>query len=147
MVEFLGLTLAQAEDAPPAVSTPEAPAVGPASPGTPGEAAPGAAQGPGSPGASPPPRSGFDPTIFIIILMVGVFWFIMMGGQRKEKKKRAAMLAALAKGAKVQTIGGILGTVVEVRDNEVLVKVDENSNTRMRFAKSAIQAVLEEKED
>ena len=54
------------------------------------------------------------------------------------------MLATLAKGAKVTTVGGVLGTVVEVRDEEVVVKVDENSNTRMRFAKSAINAVTAE---
>jgi len=54
------------------------------------------------------------------------------------------MLAALKKGDKVQTAGGILGTVVEVRDSEVVVKVDENANTRLRFARSAIQAVLDD---
>ena len=51
-------------------------------------------------------------------------------------------MASLAKGSKVQTIGGILGTVVEVRDDELIVKVDENSNTRLRFAKSAVTTVL-----
>ncbi|MAE67472.1 MAG: preprotein translocase subunit YajC [Phycisphaeraceae bacterium] len=80
------------------------------------------------------------------ILIIAVFWFILMGGQRREKKKRAKMLSALAKGNKVQTVGGIIANVVEVRENEVVLKVDENANTRLRFARSAIQSVLADKE-
>jgi preprotein translocase subunit YajC len=145
---FSALTLAQAQDAPPAVTPIETPSVGPATNGAPTDVTTSTAQGTGQQGAAPPPSGGPGNFSFLlIILMIGVFWFIMMGGQRKEKKRRAAMLSALGKGNKVQTIGGILGTVIEVRDNEVLVKVDENSNTRMRFAKSAIQTVLEDKED
>ena len=61
-----------------------------------------------------------------------------------EKKKRDQMLAELKKGARIQTIGGILGTVLDVRDSEVLVKVDESTNTKMRFARSAIHRVLDD---
>ena len=92
---------------------------------------------------APPPGGGMTMWIFLLLIIV-VMWVFMFSGQRKEKKKRAAMLAAMQKGNKVQTVGGILGTVVEVRDDEVVVKVDENANTRLRFARSAIQAVLDE---
>jgi preprotein translocase subunit YajC len=54
------------------------------------------------------------------------------------------MLGQLKKGDRIQTIGGVLGTVVEARDTEVLVKVDESSNTKIRFARSAIHRVLED---
>ena len=89
------------------------------------------------------------PNIFwMLILGVMMVWiFSMFSGQRREKKKRAALLATLAKGKKVQTVGGILATVVEVRDNDVLLKVDENSNTRIKFSRSAIQSVTEETEE
>lgn len=76
------------------------------------------------------------------ILIIVVFWVLIMGGQRREKKKRKQMLEQLKKNDKVVTIGGILGTVVEIRDNEVVLKVDESSNTRMRFSRSAIQGVV-----
>ncbi len=82
-----------------------------------------------------------------IILIMGVFMFILMGGQRKEKKRRKKMLETLHKGDKVQTVGGILGTIVEMRENEVVVKVDENTNTRIKFGKSAVQTVLSEREE
>ena len=96
----------------------------------------------GSADAGPPP-SNFNMLILLIPLAL-VFFMMSMGG-RKEKKKRAAMMAAMTKGDKVQTIGGILGTVVEVRDDEIIVKVDENANTRLRFSRSAIQSIVESK--
>jgi preprotein translocase subunit YajC len=64
--------------------------------------------------------------------------------QRREKKRRAQMLDALKKGDRIQTIGGILGTVVEVREQEVVIKVDENNNTKLHFARAAIQTILPE---
>ena len=84
--------------------------------------------------------------LWMVLLMIGVFWFFVLGGQRRDKKKRAALLAAIRKGDKVQTAGGIIGTVVEVRPADVLLKVDENTNTRIKFARSAIQNILQDKD-
>lgn len=79
----------------------------------------------------------------IILLGAMVFMiFLTSRRDRKEKKRTASMLSAMKKGDRVQTIGGILGTVMEVRDTEVIVKVDESSNARMHFTRQAIQAVL-----
>lgn len=92
------------------------------------------------------PGSSIMPMMWII--MIGVmFWLIFMGPQRKEKKRRTAMLAALSKGDKIQTVGGVLGTVIEVREADVVVKVDENANTRLRFARSAIQSVVQDQQE
>jgi preprotein translocase subunit YajC len=40
-------------------------------------------------------------------------------------------------------VGGELGSIVEVRDNDVLVKVDESSNTKIRYVKDAVAAIIE----
>ena len=103
---------------------------------------PGPAAGEGAPRQSP--FSGFG---MMLILMMVVFFVFIMGGQRKEKKKKAKLLASLAKGDKVQTVGGILGTVIELRDSDIVLKVDENANTRIKFSRSAIQSVYSEKPD
>lgn len=132
MFGHLTLTLAQ-EDAPPSsppMPIEQAPA-GPAQPGQPG---------PGTPDI--PPRPGIDPIFFIVLGAIVVMIIFSTTGQRKEKKKREAMLAAIKKGDKVQTVGGILGTTLEVKDSHVVVKIDENTNTRVKFARSAIQTVL-----
>jgi preprotein translocase subunit YajC len=97
-----------------------------------------------APAGAPPRSDMFWAQLVPIILMVGVFYWIMMRGGRKERQKHQEMLDGLKRNDRVQTIGGILGTVVDVRDNEVIVKVDENNNTKMRFARSAIKEVMRE---
>ena len=56
------------------------------------------------------------------------------------------MLDNMKRGDRIQTIGGILGTVVEVREGEVVVKVDESNNTKIKFSRSAIQRVVTEED-
>ena len=127
-------------------------AVGPATSTTAPAAGPTATEGvegqdgspPVAPGAAPQRQQGpFGGSgMIFIILMIAVLWFLMIAPQRKEKKKRQRMLAALSKGDRVQTVGGILGTIIEIREHDILLKVDENSNTRMRFSRSAIQSIV-----
>ena len=57
------------------------------------------------------------------------------------------MLSSLEKGDKVQTAGGIIGTITDLKDTEVTLKVDENTNTKMKFARSAVSTVLRDKSD
>ena len=99
------------------------------------------------PAGQPKPLGGGDSfmRIFVpIILMVGVFYWIMIRGQRKDKRRHADMLNAVKRNDRVQTIGGIIGTVVDVRDDQVVLKVDETSNVKMHFSRGAIKEVLEE---
>tara|TARA_Y100001954_G_C15678350_1_gene536419 strand:+ start:179 stop:586 length:408 start_codon:yes stop_codon:yes gene_type:complete len=93
---------------------------------------------------TPPQKNPFDGLMILLPLMLAAMIFMTFRSQSKEKKKRAQLLNALAKGDKVQTIGGIIGNVVEIRDNEIVVKIDENNNTKMKFARSAIQNKIEE---
>jgi preprotein translocase subunit YajC len=93
------------------------------------------------------PQGGGDAfmRVFLpIILMVGVFYWIMIRGQRKDRRRHAEMLNAIKRNDRVQTIGGIIGTVVDVRDDQVVLKVDETSNVKMHFSRGAIKEVLQE---
>ena len=76
----------------------------------------------------------------IIVIMVFIVFSVM--GQRRDKKKRDALLNAIKKHDRVQTVGGVLGSVVEIKPDTVVLKVDESSNTRITFARSSIQQVL-----
>lgn len=91
-------------------------------------------------GAAPPDM--FFRTIFPLLLVVVVFYFFLWRGQSKERKKFEDMLNALKKGDRVLTIGGMFGTVVDVRDREVVLKVDETNNVKIRFTRAAIKEVL-----
>ncbi len=91
----------------------------------------------------PPPTGGGMQMIWIIMLpMLLLLIFSSVMGGRKEKKKRAELMASLKKHDKVQTIGGIIGTVVELSGDEVVLRVDETSKTRVRFSRTAIQQIL-----
>lgn len=85
-----------------------------------------------------------NPMVMIILVGMMILWiFLLGGGSRKQKKKQQELLNSMSKGSKIVTIGGIKGSVVEVREDEVVVKVDENNNTRMKFSKDAIRTVLD----
>ena len=99
----------------------------------------------GEDGAPQQPQPGFDPSFLIVmvVLLIG-FYLLVSLPQRKERKRRQEMLNNLKKGDKIQTVGGILGTVVDLREHELVVKVDESNNVRMRFSRSSVQSVLED---
>jgi len=93
----------------------------------------------------PPPPWWKGNMIFFVMIGGVVLLYIWMGrSRRKQEAKRRDMLASLKKGEKVVTIGGIVGTVIEVKEDEVTVKVDETNNVRMKFVRKAIQSVGEE---
>jgi len=82
-----------------------------------------------------------------LFLMLGAFvllYLVMGRSRRKQEAKRKEMLASLKKGDKVTSIGGIVGTIIEIKEDEVTVKVDESNNVRMKFARWAIRGVGEE---
>jgi preprotein translocase subunit YajC len=80
----------------------------------------------------------------MLIAMFVLLYFMMIRGPRKKQQQQKQMLQALKKNDRVQTIGGMLGTVLDVKDDEVLVKVDENNNTKIWFVAGAISRVLSE---
>ena len=89
-------------------------------------------------------RPAGDPfgMIWMLIPFVVIMVLVSVMGQRREKKKRNALMSSIKKHDSVQTAGGIIGAVVEIKDDTIILKIDENSNVRMTFAKSSIIQVL-----
>ena len=94
---------------------------------------------------SAPRGGGMGPDLLLIMggFLVLMIVMSMMAG-RKEKKRRAEMMSSLRRHDKVLVGGGMIGTIVELKDDEVVVKVDEATNTRIRFTRNAIQSVLKQ---
>jgi preprotein translocase subunit YajC len=86
----------------------------------------------------------FGGGMFPLVIIMLVVWMFLMRGKGTNNKELANRLKEMKRGDRVQTIGGILGTVVEAREDEVVVKVDETSNTKIKFARKAISHVLED---
>lgn len=73
-------------------------------------------------------------------LIILVFYFLIIRPQNKKQKETQAMLASIKKNDRVVTIGGIRGTVQAVRDDAVVLKVDDE--VKIEFNKSAIASVI-----
>jgi preprotein translocase subunit YajC len=105
----------------------------------------GAGQGTGAP-ANP---SSFITSLIPFAAIIAIFYFLIIRPQNKKQKETQRMLSALKKGDKITTIGGVHGTIVNVRESTVVVKVDDN--VKIEFSRSAISGVVsvarEEKEE
>lgn len=87
--------------------------------------------------------AGADGGLSSIIMMVGMFavlWFIMIRPQMKRQKEMKAMIEALAKGDEVTTASGLMGKIVDMKDQYITVELAPNMQVKMQ--KSAISAVL-----
>ena len=78
------------------------------------------------------PRSSLVSMLLPLVAMFAIFYFLVIRPQKKQQKEHKDMLAELKKGDKVQTIGGILGTIVKVKDKSILIRVDENSTIELK---------------
>jgi preprotein translocase subunit YajC len=77
------------------------------------------------------------------ILFFGVLYFLMIVPNQKKQKKWQAMLAQLKSGDKVTTNGGIRGTVLNVKDDTIVLRVQPDG-VKLEFVKSAIATVTTE---
>jgi preprotein translocase subunit YajC len=92
---------------------------------------------------APPPGRGpgggvFSSPLLLLGLMLVMFYLLLFRGPRKKQQQHKQMVQSLQKNDRVRTIGGIIGTVVDVKDDEITLKVDESNNTKIKVAPSAI---------
>jgi preprotein translocase subunit YajC len=78
---------------------------------------------------------GWSMCVMLALIFV-VMWFFMIRPQRKQQKELQNFRDSLKKGDKVVTIGGIYGTVAEIKEESVLIEVD--SNVKIRVSKQAL---------
>jgi len=72
----------------------------------------------------------------MIIALFAIMWFFMIRPQRKQQKELEKFRSELKKGDKVITAGGIYGTVAEIEERTILLKVD--GEVKLRVDKSSI---------
>ena len=78
---------------------------------------------------------GWQMWIMLALIFV-VMWFFMIRPQRKQQKELRNFRDSLKKGDKVVTIGGIYGTVCEIKEGSILIEVD--NNVKIRVSKQAL---------
>ena len=82
---------------------------------------------------------GNDMTSFIItiVVMIGIFYFMLIRPENKRKKEAEQMRSSVKTGDKITTIGGIIGTVVNVKDDKIVIETSADQ-VRIELAKWAI---------
>ena len=83
--------------------------------------------------------------IFLMVIIVLMMYFLLIRPQSKQRKEQAARVAAMEKGDKIVSIGGLHGVVHHISDKTVTIKLAEG--VFVPFEKSAIQSVTKLRKD
>ena len=82
---------------------------------------------------------GMMSTVIMMVAMLGIFYFMLIRPENKRKKEAEQMRNSLKTGDKITTIGGIIGTVVDVKENNIVIETSADQ-VRIEFAKWAISS-------
>ncbi|GJQ23340.1 MAG: preprotein translocase subunit YajC [Planctomycetia bacterium] len=77
------------------------------------------------------------------ILMFVVMYFLILRPQKRKEKERKILLSRIKKNDRVVTAGGIHGLITSVRENEIILRVDDAKDVKLKIDRSAIVTVLE----
>jgi len=83
------------------------------------------------------PAAGMGSTMVMLVLMLALMYFMLIRPENKRKKEAEEMRAALKSGDNVTTIGGITGTVVDVKEDKFVLETGAD-RVRIEFAKFAL---------
>lgn len=79
-----------------------------------------------------------------IIGMLAIFYLLLIRPQQKRQKQQQTMIAALRKGDRVMTTGGIYGTIAGLKENIVVLKIAEN--VKIEILKASVASLIEKGE-
>ena len=65
---------------------------------------------------------GMGSTIIMMIAMLGIFYFMLISPENKRKKEAEEMRSSIRTGDQITTIGGIVGTVVNIKENKIVIE-------------------------
>jgi preprotein translocase subunit YajC len=91
--------------------------------------------------AAPSGTTAFFLNIFPLLLVFVIFWFLMIRPQQKRMRDHQEQIAAVKKGDRVVTGGGLIGKVTKVTDNEVEVELGQG--IRVTAVKSTLTQVID----
>ena len=83
--------------------------------------------------------AGMGSTMVMLVAMFAILYFMMIRPENKRKKEAEQMRSSVRKGDKITTIGGIVGTVVDVKENNIVVETSADQ-VRIEFAKWALSS-------
>lgn len=85
-------------------------------------------------------------TIIPLVAMVLIFYFLIMRPQKKQEKQTAEMRNSIAVGDEIVTIGGIIGSVLIIKDDKLMIETG-NDRTKLTILRSAVREVMKAEEE
>ena len=89
--------------------------------------------------AAPNPAGSMLSTVMMLVLMLAIFYFMLIRPENKRKKEAEQMRSSVKTGDKIITIGGIIGTVVHVKEDKIVIETSADQ-VRVELAKWAISS-------
>jgi len=83
--------------------------------------------------------TGMGSTVIMMVIMFAVFYFMLIRPENKRKKEAEQMRSSVKKGDKITTIGGLIGTVVDVKDQSIVIETSADQ-VRIELAKWALSS-------
>ena len=83
------------------------------------------------------PGTDMTTTIIMLVVMVGIFYFMLIRPENKRKKEAEQLRSSLKVGDQITTIGGIIGTVVNVKEDKFVIETGADQ-VRIEFQKWAL---------
>ena len=83
--------------------------------------------------------AGMGSSIIMLVAMLAIFYFMLIRPDNKRTKEAEQMRASVKTGDKITTIGGIIGTVVNVKEDKIVIETSADQ-VRIEFAKWAISS-------
>ncbi len=77
----------------------------------------------------------------LMIIMFAVMYFLIIRPQKQKEKKRQAMISNVRKQDRVVTAGGVHGVVTSVKENEIIVRIDDAKDVKIKIDKSAVTSI------
>ena len=81
--------------------------------------------------------------IVMMILIFAIFYFLLIKPQKKQQNEHKKMVEGLKKNDEVITSGGMHGTIVNVKDKSIILKVDDN--VKIEFQKSSVSVLKKQR--
>ena len=75
--------------------------------------------------------------ILMIVLFIAIFYFMILRPENKKKKEQEALRSSLHRGDKITTIGGIMGKIIDIKDDKIVIETGEDQ-VRMELQKWSV---------
>ena len=83
--------------------------------------------------------AGMSSSIIMLVAMLAIFYFMLIRPESKRKKKDEEMRSSIRNGDEIITIGGICGTVIDVKEDRIVIETSKDQ-VRMELMKWSVSS-------